>query len=159
DGDLVAYTMEYADGGDLAARLNETPKLTLKEIFRILSEICGGVQAIHDAGLVHRNLRTENVLLSQDGSVKISDFGIALPASGPKLVEHGGVVGTIDYVSPEYLMHSQYDWRSDIYSIGVIAYEMLTGNTPFKGDSIYAIMVKRLKSDPVPPSTIRQDCP
>src|SRR5690606_4155191 len=72
---------------------------------------------------------------------------------------HGGVVGTIDYVSPEYMLNSQVDWRSDIYAIGILGYEMVTGESPFRGDSVYATMTKRLKSDPQLPSSLRKDCP
>ena len=78
---------------------------------------------------------------------------------GPKLTEHGGVVGTIDYVSPEYMLNSQVDWRSDIYAIGILGYEMVTGQSPFRGDSVYATMTKRLKSDPERPIKHRPDCP
>lgn len=159
DGDLVAYTMEYVSGGDLADRIGGDQPLTIPEIVRFLSQMCSGVQAIHDAGIIHRDLKPENILLSKDGNVKIADFGIARTGHGPKLTEHGGVVGTIDYVSPEYMLNSQVDWRSDIYAIGILAYEMVTGESPFRGDSVYATMTKRLKSDPVPPSKLRHECP
>ena len=160
DGDLVAYTMEYVGGGDLADRLGRSREpIAVGEVIKMLSQMCAGVQAIHDSGIVHRDLKPENILLSKDGNVKIADFGIARTGHGPKLTEHGGVVGTIDYVSPEYMLNSQVDWRSDIYALGILAYEMLTGESPFKGDSVYATMTKRLKTDPEPPSRIRQDCP
>lgn len=159
DGDLVAYTMEYVGGGDLAERLSRPERIPIPEVVRLLSQMCAGVQAIHDAGIVHRDLKPENILLTKDGNVKIADFGIARNRHGPKLTEHGGVVGTIDYVSPEYMLNSQVDWRSDIYAIGILAYEMITGESPFKGDSVYATMTKRLKTDPEPPGTIREECP
>lgn len=160
DGDLAAYSMEYVSGGDLAKRLaNPQNPIPISEVIQILSQMCSGVQAIHDAGIVHRDLKPENILLTKDGSVKIADFGIARTGQGERLTEHGGVVGTIDYVSPEYMLNSQVDWRSDIYAIGILAYEMITGKSPFVGDSVYATMTKRLKSDPVPPSNLRSDCP
>lgn len=160
DGDLVAYTMEYVGGGDLADRLGRPDRqIPIAEAVRILSQMCLGVQAIHDAGIVHRDLKPENILLSKDGSVKIADFGIARCGHGPKLTEHGGVVGTIDYVCPEYMLNSQVDWRSDIYAIGILGYEMITGESPFRADSVYATMTKRLKSDPPPPSSVRPECP
>ena len=160
DGDLVAYTMEYVGGGDLADRLSQKSNpIPVEEIIKILSQMCAGVQAIHDVGIVHRDLKPENILLTKDGNIKIADFGIARTGYGPKLTEHGGVVGTIDYVSPEYMLNSQVDWRSDIYALGILAYEMLTGESPFSGDSVYAVMTQRLKTDPKPPSTIRPECP
>lgn len=159
DGDLVAYTMEYVDGGDLAERIASGVQLTIREVVRTLAQMAAGVQAIHDAGIVHRDLKPENILLTRDGIVKIADFGIARTGNGPKLTEHGGVVGTIDYVSPEYMLNSQVDWRSDIYALGILGYEMITGESPFRGDSVYATMTKRLKTDPRAPSELRPDCP
>lgn len=159
DGDLVAYTMEFVGGGDLAERLGHPERMPIAEIIRILSQMAAGVQAIHDAGIVHRDLKPENILLTSEGNVKIADFGIARNRHGPKLTEHGGVVGTIDYVAPEYMLRSQVDWRSDIYAIGILAYEMVTGESPFRGDSVYATMTKRLKTDPEPPSKLRTECP
>jgi serine/threonine protein kinase len=160
DGDIVAYTMEFVGGGDLAERLGRGGDLVpIEQAIKILAQMCSGVQAIHDAGIVHRDLKPENILLTKDGQVKIADFGIARTGHGPKLTEHGGVVGTIDYVSPEYMLNSQVDWRSDIYAIGILGYEMLTGESPFRGDSVYATMTKRLKSDPKPPSALRSECP
>ena len=156
DGDLVAYTMEYVGGGDLASRL-DSGALPVKETIDILLQMCSGVQAIHDAGIIHRDLKPENILLAEDGTVKITDFGIARTGHGPKLTEHGGVVGTIDYVSPEYILNSHVDWRSDIYAIGILGYEMLTGESPFRADSVYATMTKRLKSDPPLPSALRSE--
>lgn len=160
DGDLVAYTMEYVDGGALADRLERRERLvSIAEAVNVLAQMCCGVQAVHDAGIVHRDLKPENILLTRDNVVKIADFGIARTGHGPRLTEHGGVVGTIDYVSPEYMLNSQVDWRSDIYAMGILGYEMITGESPFRGDSVYATMTKRLKTDPQPPSSVRADCP
>lgn len=159
DDDMVAYTMEFVGGGDLADRMARPELMGIGEILRLLSQMAAGVQAIHDAGIVHRDLKPENILLTNEGSVKIADFGIARKTDGPKLTEHGGVVGTLEYVSPEYMLRSQVDWRSDIYALGVLAFELVTGEAPFKGDSAYASISKRLQSDPDAPSTYRRECP
>ena len=160
DGDLVAYTMEFVGGGDLADQLSDpAARIEIPEIVRLLAQITSGVQSIHDAGIVHRDLKPENILLTERGDVKITDFGIARTGHGPKLTEHGGVVGTIDYVSPEYLEKGQVDSRSDIYAMGVLGYEMITGESPFRGDSVIATMTMRLRSDPKPPSSLRSECP
>jgi serine/threonine-protein kinase len=160
DGDLVAYTMEYVGGGDLAERLGRTDEIIpIPECVRIFAQMCSGVQAIHDAGIVHRDLKPENIFLTKDNTVKIGDFGIARAGSGPRLTEHGGVVGTIEYVSPEYMLNSQVDWRSDIYAMGILAFEMVTREAPFTGDTVYAKMTKRLRNDPPPPSQFRPECP
>ena len=162
DGDIIAYSMEFVSGGDLATKLGraETP-MDIPSIVKLLSQMCAGVQAIHDAGIVHRDLKPENILLTKEGDVKIADFGIARLelASSRKLTEHGGVVGTIDYVAPEYLLSSQIDARADIYAVGILGYEMITGESPFRGETIYDTMWKRIKSDPPPPSHVRSECP
>lgn len=159
DGDLVAYTMEFVGGGDLADRMSRAELMSIPEFVRLLSQMAAGVQAIHDAGIVHRDLKPENILITNEGNIKIADFGIARNRNGPKLTEHGGVVGTIEYVAPEYMLRSQVDWRSDIYALGILAYEMVTGQPPFTGDSAYASISKRLQTDPEPPSKHRHECP
>ena len=158
DGDIVAFTMEYVDGGDLADRLAMKEPIPMDQVIKWLKQMCLGVQAIHDAGIVHRDLKPENVMLTHAGDVKIADFGIAKTGSGPKLTEYGGVVGTIDYVSPEYLERGQVDERLDIYALGVLAYEMITGNVPFQGDSVIETMTLRLKTIPETPAAIRPEC-
>lgn len=159
DGDLVAFTMEYVGGGDLADLIGLDEKISVPQIILMLKQMCGGVQAIHDAGIIHRDLKPENILLTENGDIKITDFGIARTGSGQKLTEHGGVVGTIDYVSPEYLEKGQVDFRSDIYALGILGYEMLTGESPFKGNSVIETMTMRLKTDPATPQRLRPDCP
>ena len=159
DGDLVAFTMEHVDGGDLADRIASDQELDIDEIIQILSQICSGVRSIHEAGIIHRDLKPENILLTKGGDVKITDFGIARTGTGPKLTEYGGVVGTIDYVSPEYLEKGHVDHRSDIYAMGILAYEMVTGESPFKGKSVIETMTLRLRTDPESPHDIRRDCP
>lgn len=159
DGDLIAFTMEYIGGGDLADRINSDKQIQISDVINMLSQMCSGVQAIHDAGIIHRDLKPENILLTTQGDIKITDFGIARTGAGPKLTEHGGVVGTIDYVSPEYLESGQVDVRSDIYALGVLAYEMITSESPFKGNSVIETMTMRLKTDPRPPHMLRTECP
>ncbi|MFN8391722.1 MAG: protein kinase [Bdellovibrionota bacterium] len=159
DGDLIAFTMEYISGGDIADKIANSDKINIDEVVRMLTQMCSGVQAIHDAGIIHRDLKPENILLTTQGDIKITDFGIARAGTGPRLTDHGGVVGTIDYVSPEYLERGEVDARSDIYALGVIAYEMITHESPFKGKSVIETMTLRLRTDPEPPSGQRADCP
>jgi serine/threonine protein kinase len=159
DGDLIAFTMEYIGGGDLADRISGDEFIPIPETIGMLKQMCSGVQAIHDKGIIHRDLKPENILITAQGQIKITDFGIARTGTGPKLTEHGGVVGTIDYVSPEYLERGQVDARSDIYALGVLAYEMLTGEAPYRGKSVIETMTLRLRSDPEPPHHLRAECP
>lgn len=163
DGDLIAYSMEFITGGDLGAKLGRTSEpFTITLAVKLLRQMCAGVQAIHDAGIVHRDLKPENILLTEEGDVKIADFGIARLGGGGsprKLTAHGGVIGTIDYVAPEYLLNSQIDARADIYAVGILGYEMITGEPPFRGDSVYDTLWRRVKFPPPVPSDHRQECP
>lgn len=161
DGDLVAYSMEYLDGGDLADRLanwhaNPIPfELGLKWLWQMAS----GLQAIHEAGIIHRDLKPENILLTNSENVKIADFGIAKAQHGPRLTEHGGVVGTINYVSPEYILKGTIDKRSDIYAFGLLAFEIFTGQQPFNQGSMFDLMTTRIKFDPPNPKEINPRIP
>ena len=160
EGELVAFTMEYVEGGDLGGMLEDNPHgLAYDKIINIMMQMCAGVQAIHETGIIHRDLKPENILIRKDGMVKIADFGIARVETKKNLTEHGSVVGTLNYVSPEYLLENKVDWRSDIYAIGVLGYEMLTGHLPWAEGSIYSAMTQRLNADPPIPSTYRFDIP
>ncbi|MFN8391306.1 MAG: serine/threonine-protein kinase [Bdellovibrionota bacterium] len=158
DDDLICFTMEYIEGGDLAKEIANHTTLDTARIIELLIQICSGLKAIHSSGIIHRDIKPENILLTKNGTVKISDFGIARAGTGPRLSDHGGVVGTIDYVSPEYLETGAVDLRGDIYAVGVIAYEMITGESPFKADSVIQSMTKRLKEDAAPPAEINVKC-
>jgi serine/threonine protein kinase len=159
ENDMIAYTMEYVSGGDLADRLTEDELLSIDEIVFMLRQMASGVQAIHDAGIIHRDLKPENILLTEHGDVKITDFGIARNLKGPRLTDHGGIVGTFAYVAPEYLEHGKIDIRSDIYSLGVLAYEMITGEAPYNAKNVVEEMHLRLTTDPAPPINLRKSCP
>jgi serine/threonine protein kinase len=157
---IFAYAMEYIKGTDLADRLNDSEyPLVINEVTNLLSQICSGVQAIHEAKIIHRDLKPENIMITTDGVVKITDFGIARLSGMQRLTAHGGVVGTMNYVSPEYLIKSEVDWRSDIYAIGVLGYEMLTGITPYHGSSLIDSMAARIKQDPPAPSEKNSSVP
>lgn len=159
ENSMIAYTMEYVSGGDLADRLTEDELLSIDEIVFMLRQMASGVQAIHEAGIIHRDLKPENILLSENGDVKITDFGIARNLKGPRLTDHGGIVGTFAYVAPEYLEHGKIDVRSDIYSLGVLAYEMITGEAPYNAKNVVEEMHLRLTTDPAPPIQLRKSCP
>ncbi len=159
DGSLHAFTMEYVDGGDLAHRLEEVECLSYEETLSILKQIASGLQAIHETGIIHRDIKPENVLLSSSGVVKITDFGISLCPTGPRLTEDGRLLGTIPYLSPEYLGNATTDERSDLYSVGILAYEMLTNILPFEGKNVFDSMRMRLEQEAAPLELIRRDCP
>lgn len=159
EDDLVAYTMEYINGGDLADKMAEKAQFSFTRLLRYLHQICLGTQALHEKNIIHRDLKPENILLTQDDVVKISDFGISAVGLNSRMTEHGGLVGSANYIAPEYIENSKFDRRSDIYAIGIIAYEMLTGHDPFPGENMYIRMKQRLHVNPYDPRMFRVDCP
>ncbi len=162
EGEIFAYTMDYISGGDLRKLIHGDRDLSLTEIIRVLSELGSGVQAIHDANIVHRDLKPENILLTPNQSLRITDFGIAKRDHWREITASGGVLGTLDYVSPEYFESGTVNQQSDIFAMGVIAYELITGTTPFvtiRGKSLIEMISARVAYNPPPPSQIRPDCP
>lgn len=156
---LVACVMEYVEGKDLAAKLREEGRLAVSEALRILQQMAEGVQAIHECGVIHRDLKPGNILLSSGHDVKITDFGIARSDRSPKLTAKGGIVGTLAYVCPEGLQGELLDERSDIYALGVIGYEIITGKLPHMGSSVFAVVEKKIHHDPVPLTSLNPHCP
>lgn len=156
-GTMMGYSMEYVGSGDLADRLGPDVKLASFRVLRLLTEIGFGLEAIHSAGIVHRDLKPENILLTASDSVKVGDFGAAL-TPGLEPIETG-VVGTVGYISPEYLEHGQIDQRSDLYALGVMGYEMLAGRLPYTGTGSMETIIKQIKFDPDPLSELVPNCP
>lgn len=157
--DFVAYTMEYVSGGSLASFLEEQENLEIPFIIHTLRQLCAGLQAIHDAGIVHRDLKPDNILLTQGLDAKITDFGIALTGDGPKLTAKGSVVGTIQYLSPEYLELGTVGPLGDIYALGTIGYELITGRTPFQDKSVFQTIDSKINVDPPSPDQLNPECP
>lgn len=156
---LLALVMELISGGDLGTRLGSGKRLSLFEALGLMIQLCDGLGAIHKHGIIHRDLKPENLLIDPCGRLKITDFGIALLPGTTRLTEHGGMVGTLQYASPEYLMSSTLHPPGDIYAFGVIAYEMVTGRSPFEGGQFFESIARRMKTDPPPPSTKNRDIP
>jgi len=140
DGPLLVLVLEYVQGGDLRGLLDKQRKFTLPEIISILSRVADALQSIHDVGMIHRDLKPENILIPAINVPKITDFGVALLTGGPRFTARGSIVGTAYYVSPEYIEFDMLDSRSDIYSLGIIAYELVAGRIPFEGETITQIL-------------------
>ncbi len=157
DADLLLYSMENPGGPDLGEKI-EHAQFTVGECIRMLKQLAQGVQAIHDYGIIHRDLKPEAVYLTGDGSVKIAPSLVAL-VSEARLSETGGVLGVIDYVSPEYMERGETTHLTDIYALGVLGYELVTGELPFRGKSVIETMTQRLAGITIPPHERRQDCP
>jgi len=156
--DFQAYAMEYVDGGDLASHMAQGP-MKASQVLNILRQVVAGLQAVHSQGIVHRDLKPENILLTKSGVVKISDFGVARLMGGQGLTQAGALVGTPKYVAPEYIETGECDHRGDLYAIGVIAYEMLSGVSPFKADSGVTLMLERFNISTDQLSCLVPNCP
>jgi len=151
--------MEFVDGELLRDRLRRERRLPVDTAVRLAIAIADALAYLHDHGVVHRDLKPENIMVTPDGRVKLVDFGIALDTTLRKMTWAGlsQTVGTPDYMAPEQVKGKRGDARTDLYALGVILYEMLTGDTPFQGDNVYAAMRAKLQDDPTPPRRLRPD--
>jgi eukaryotic-like serine/threonine-protein kinase len=148
--------MEWVDGKLLRKILNEEKKLPPERAIKIALGIADALDYIHNHGVVHRDLKPENIMVAPDDSIKLIDFGIAGQEGARRLTfaKFSQLMGTPDYISPEQVKGKRGDGRSDIYSLGVMLYEMLTGKTPFQGPNPFAIMNDRLLNNPIPPREV-----
>ncbi len=144
--------MELIEGGTLRELLTERGPMPPHAVVAVLRPVLGGLAAAHRAGLVHRDVKPENVLISDDGDVKIADFGLVRAVAGAGITSTSVILGTAAYLSPEQVRDGNAGPRSDVYSVGILTYELLTGHTPFTGDSALSIAYQRLDTDVPPPS-------
>jgi eukaryotic-like serine/threonine-protein kinase len=158
DNGIEAIVMELVRGHTLRDRLDEGP-IEPWTAANIAAQVAGALDVAHAAGLVHRDIKPANILLSEDGRVKVGDFGIAKAAESADLTQEGSFVGTAKYLAPEQVESKPVDGRTDLYSLGIVLYEMLTGRVPFEGDSSSATALARLHQDPLRPRQIRPGIP
>ena len=159
DGVHEAIVMELLDASTLRQHLDEHGPLDPDTTVRIALRLLDALEAAHRAGLVHRDVKPSNILLCRDGRVKIADFGIAKAEDQTELTQEGTLVGTATYLAPEQLLGGEVDGRTDLYSLGIVLYECLTGRVPFRGETGAAVALARLHSDPVDPRRVRADVP
>ena len=158
-GDIAYIAMEFLEGRELRSMLNDGQRLSIIQVIKIVTQIAQGLAYAHDKGIVHRDVKPANIMITADEHAKITDFGIARMASAAVRTQTGMVLGSPKYMSPEQVMGRQTDQRSDIFSLGVMLYEMLTGQVPFMGENINAIMYQTLNATPAPPATLNKAVP
>lgn len=161
--DVQPYlVMEYIKGESLADKISRQGAMPITTAANIIVQICRGLQEAHSQGIIHRDLKPENVLLQEKTDrpdwVKIVDFGISHLLQGPKrLTKTGKMIGTPEYIAPEQLKDRAIDVRTDIYSLGIMMYELLAGRVPFESESAESVLMKHLMVEPAPLSTYRDD--
>ncbi len=151
DGDMHYIVMEYVPGSDLKALIVREAPLPVERAVSIAEAVARGLDAAHRLGMIHRDIKPQNIIIGEAGQVKITDFGIAKSTMSTAMTETGVTFGTADYISPEQARGQPATPQSDIYSLGVTLYEMLTGRLPFTGDSSIAVAMQHVSAEPPPP--------
>lgn len=158
-GNIAYIAMEYIEGQELRKLLVEGQPLPLPQAVAIAAQVSEGLAFAHERGIVHRDIKPANIMVMADKPVKITDFGIARMRASTELTMTGMMLGSPKYMSPEQALGKRADHRSDVFSLGVILYEMLTGTAPFKGENINAIMYQIVNFAPPTPSALNREVP
>ncbi len=154
DGDVHYIAMEYIEGENLKEYLRTRGRLEPEAAVSIAAQVCEALEFAHNHGIVHRDIKPQNILLTRDGQVKVTDFGIARAASAATITQTGTVLGSVQYLSPEQARGAIVGRAADIYGLGVVLYEMVTGQLPFDGDSPVAIAIKHIHQMPPRPRSL-----
>lgn len=159
EGDIYYIVMEYIDGITLNKHIEKKGKLEWKEATKIAIQICLAIQYAHKNHIVHRDIKPQNIMLSNDGRIKVTDFGIARVTTASTITMEGSTLGSVRYLSPEQARGGYVDEKTDLYSLGVVMYEMITGQPPFDGDTAVSIAMKHIQSKAVTPSELIKKLP
>jgi beta-lactam-binding protein with PASTA domain/predicted Ser/Thr protein kinase len=159
DGDVHFIAMEYVEGSDLKGHVRRVGRLDPVDAERIAMAVCEALDYAHRQGIIHRDVKPQNILLASDGTVKVVDFGIARAMAAVTITQPGTVLGTVHYLSPEQARGAPVGRASDLYALGVVLYEMLTGRLPFEGDTPIAVALKHLHEPPPRPRLVQPDVP
>ncbi len=154
---MYYIVMEYVEGITLKTYIEKKGRLNFKEAISIAIQVGRGIEAAHNKGIVHRDIKPQNIIISTEGKVKVTDFGIARASTSNTI--HADVMGSVHYASPEQARNGFVDYKSDIYSLGIVMYEMVTGRVPFDGDTAVAVALQHLQEEMVAPSVYAPDLP
>ena len=150
-------TMEFIEGKDLTSLIKEKGRLSFEECADVVYQTCTALDAAHSEGVVHRDLKPQNIMVEKSGRIIVMDFGIARTMEhGGGMTQTGALIGTPDYMSPEQVMGEHVDARSDLFTLGIIFYQLLVGQLPFKADTIQGAMFKRTREKPKLPAEVRE---
>ena len=155
---LKFITMEFIEGKDLSSLIREKGRLSFEECADIMSQTCTALDAAHTEGVVHRDLKPQNIMVDKHGRVIVMDFGIARTVEQGGMTNTGALIGTPDYMSPEQVMGEKVDVRSDLFTMGIIFYQLLVGQLPYKADTIQGAMFKRTRETSASPQSVDPQC-
>jgi eukaryotic-like serine/threonine-protein kinase len=151
--------MEFVRGRSLSGLLQTAGPLPWERAVSLLAGALDGIEQAHRVGIVHRDLKSDNLMVTESGTVKVMDFGIARLIGSSRLTRTGLLVGTLHYMAPEQIRGEEVDRRTDVYALGAVLYEMLTGRVPFQGSSDYAVLKAHVEEHPAPPSAAMPGLP
>jgi serine/threonine-protein kinase len=158
-GEDFFMVMEFVRGETLDNVIRKHGAMSIERAIAMFCQALEGIEHAHRLGIIHRDIKPANMMLTDTGTIKVMDFGIARVLGTSRLTRQGSIVGTIEYMSPEQVRGEESDARSDIYSLGILLYEMLTGRVPFQSDSEFALMKSQIEDAPTPPRTIAMHIP
>ncbi len=160
DADGVKFiTMEFVEGRDLRALIKDKKKFSPAESVEIMQQVCQALEAAHNVGVIHRDLKPQNIMQETTGRILVMDFGLARTMEGDGMTQTGALVGTMEYMSPEQALGKELDQRSDLFTAGLILYELLTGSMPFKAESALASLIRRTQERAIPVSDLDRTIP
>lgn len=157
DGETYYIVMEYVRGVDLKTAIEQRGSINQRKVAQIGAQVCSGLAAAHEAGIIHRDIKSQNIMVQVNGDAKVMDFGIAHGVGNAHMTQTGSVLGTAQYVSPEQAQGFELTPASDIYSLGIVLYEAVTGKLPFDGTEAVAVALKQVNTLPEAPSTLCPD--
>ncbi len=160
DGDIAFLVMEFIQGDDLKHHLDRGERYSLEQVLKIIRDLLSALDYAHKQGIVHRDIKPANLLIEPGGRVKLTDFGVArIQDSGEATRTQGSMVGTLKYMSPEQVQGQKIDSRADLFSVGVVLYQLLTDRRPFDGDNDFSIIHQIIGHTPQPPSAYNARLP